>query len=227
MNNHHEKFLEAVTSGDLAAVRRALENNPELLELRPRTAPSTPLLALYHGNEDMARFLVRHGAPASIFEAAALGLVERSTVLLDQDPELVNACNSDGFQPLGLACFFNEPEVARLLLARGAEVNSASRNPQMVMPLHSAVTASSRDLVSMLLSHGADVNARQQGDFTPLHEAALAGDMQIAEMLLAAGAVTDALTGKGLSPADMARDDEMRTLLRVKPSGITAATSPI
>lgn len=212
MSEYQEDFLSAIESGDLEAVKSLLDEHRELLELRPQAAPSTPLLALYHGRSDVARFLVEQGASVSIFEAAALGLVEDVAALLDQSRELVNAYNVDGFQPLGLACFFDQPGAARILLARGAEINSASRNQQLVMPLHSAVAAANFDLVQLLISHGADVNARQQGGFTALHAAARSGLVQIVEALVAAGAELDAVTEQGLRPVDLASEEVARAL---------------
>src|SRR5207302_4805426 len=73
-----------------------------------------------------------------VFEAAALGRTKRLRELLDKDPSLANAWAGDGFQPLGLASFFGHTDAVRVLVERGAEVNSASRNRMKVMPLHSA-----------------------------------------------------------------------------------------
>ena len=115
-----------------------------------------------------------------MFEASALGRAERLRELLDEDSELANAWAEDGFQPLGLASFFGHVEAARLLVERGAEVNSASRNDMKVMPLHSAAATGDPEaryeLAKLLLEHGADPNARQQDDYTPLMAADQHGD---------------------------------------------------
>jgi ankyrin repeat protein len=127
-----------------------------------------------------------------VFEAAAVGWTDRVRELLDQDPALANAWAEDGFQPLGLASFFGHVEAARLLVERGAEVNSASRNEMKVMPLHSAAATGDPDaryeLATLLLEAGADPNARQQDDYTPLMAAGQRGDERLRELLLAHGA---------------------------------------
>jgi uncharacterized protein len=129
-----------------------------------------------------------------VFEASAAGRAERVRELLDQDPSLANAWADDGFQPLGLASFFGHVEAARLLVERGAEVNSASRNDMKVMPLHSAVATGDPDaryeLAKLLLEHGADPNARQQDDYTPLMAAEHHGDERLRRLLIEHGAET-------------------------------------
>jgi ankyrin repeat protein len=150
------------------------------------------LQAVYEGNQARADELLAAEPELDVFEAAAVGKTERLRELLDEDPALANAWATDGFQPLGLACFFGHVEVARLLVERGAEVNSASRNEMRVMPLHSA--AATRDaetryeLAKLLLEHGADPNARQQDEFTPLMAADQHADERLEELLLEHGA---------------------------------------
>jgi tankyrase len=61
-----------------------------------------------------------------------------------------------------------------------------------VMPLHSACAASEADIryaiANLLLEHGADPNARQEGDFTPLMEADQNTDVRLRELLVQHGA---------------------------------------
>jgi ankyrin repeat protein len=128
-----------------------------------------------------------------VFEAAAVGKADRLRELLDQDASLANAWADDGFQPLGLASFFGHLEAARLLLERGAEVNSASRNDMKVMPLHSAAATSDPErryeLAEVLLEAGADPNAVQQDEFTPLMAADQSGDERLGALLIRHGAL--------------------------------------
>jgi len=150
------------------------------------------LQAVYHGDQAAVDELLAAEPELDVFEAAAVGRTERLRELLDADPKVANAWAEDGFQPLGLASFFGRVDAARLLIERGAEVNSASRNDFKVMPLHSAVAekdAETRyELATLLLEHGADPNARQQDDFTPLMAADQQGDARLRELLVEHGA---------------------------------------
>jgi ankyrin repeat protein len=150
------------------------------------------LLALYRGDQAAADEILATNPDLDVFEAAAAGRAERLSELLDEDSALVNAWAADGFQPLGLASFFGHADAARVLLERGAEVNSASRNTFKVMPLHSAAATGDPDaryeIAKLLLEHGADPNARQQDDFTPLMAADQHGDTRLRELLVQHGA---------------------------------------
>jgi uncharacterized protein len=150
------------------------------------------LQAVYRGDEKRVEDLLAGDPELDVFEAAAVGRTDRLRELLDAEPDLANAWAGDGFQPLGLASFFGHVEAARLLVERGAEVNSASRNDMKVMPLHSAAATGDPEarfeLAKLLLEHGADPNARQQDDFTPLMAAEHNGDERLRRLLVDSGA---------------------------------------
>src|SRR5919201_1718145 len=152
---------------------------------------SDVLEAIYRGDRKETERLAA-GRELDVFEAAALGRTERVRELLEDEASLANAWAEDGFQPLGLASFFGHADTARLLVERGAEVNSASRNQMKVMPLHSAAAAQDPDtryeIAKLLLEHGADPNARQQDDYTPLMAADQVGDARLRELLVEHGA---------------------------------------
>jgi ankyrin repeat protein len=151
--------------------------------------------AIYRGDQAHVEELLAAGPDLDVFEAAAAGKADRLRGLLDEDPSLVNAWAEDGYQPLGLASFFGHVEAARLLIERGAEINSASRNDMKVMPLHSAEAADDPEaryeIAKLLLEGGADPNARQQDDFTPLMAADQSGDKRLAKLLEEHGATRD------------------------------------
>ena len=196
-----DELLTHLRTGNLDAALACVRANPALLRDRPAQGPSPLLTSVYHGHAELGRALVAEGAVPDLFEASALGLPEHVQAHLDAHPESVNAFGADGFQPLGLACFFGHAAVAGLLLARGADVNSPSRNAQQVRPLHSAVAGGHLEITRALLDRGADVNAVQEGGFTPLHSAAQNGQPEMVTLLLNAGADPAARTADGLTPA--------------------------
>jgi ankyrin repeat protein len=76
-------------------------------------------------------------------------------------------------------------EIARLLVAAGAEVNRAG---PYGTPLAIAALRGDARLATMLLRAGADPNVRDGGGATPLYRAVLSGDQPLALRLLEAGA---------------------------------------
>jgi ankyrin repeat protein len=151
--------------------------------------------ALYRGDEFLVTKLLAAEPDLNIFEAAALGRVERLRELLSDHAGLANAFGDDGFQPLGLACFFGQFEAARMLLEAGADPNTLARNESIQSnALHAAVAAENKPaatrlaLTKLLLDYGADPNARQGGGFRPIDAARQNGDDQLERLLIARGA---------------------------------------
>ncbi|HZC07439.1 MAG TPA: ankyrin repeat domain-containing protein [Ktedonobacterales bacterium] len=212
-----DRFFQAIEAGDRAQVERLLAVQPALVNSRNASGVSATLFSLYYREPEIAELLANAGAEMSVFEAAALGRVEKLAELLATDPTQANAVASDGFAPLGLAAFFGQPDAARTLLDHGANPNVASQNAMRVTPLHSAVAAQRLDISEDLLRRGADVNASQADDFTPLHEAAQNGQVPMIELLLAHGADLTARKSDGqtaLDVAEAAGQDAAAALLR-------------
>jgi len=166
---------------------------------------SALLMAVYRGDADAVAAILATGPELNIFEASAVGDVDRVRALVDADPTLARAFAPDGFHPLGLAAFFKHPDVVTLLIAAGADVSAPSRNGMTVTALHSAIAGQDRESTLALIAAGADVNRPQQDAFTPLHEAAQNGDREIVDALIAAGADPSSALSDGSRPADLAR----------------------
>ena len=200
------EFIQFVQTGSSGQVQKLLENNPGLAAAKNEQDISALMLAIYSGKLDTARLLADRRMDLTIFEAAALGNLDRVEALLAENSALVNAYTPDGFQPLGLAVFFGHPQVAAYLIAFGADVNSPSQNAQRVFPLNSAAAAGNLIAARLLLANGAQVDSRQAGDFTPLHSAAMNGNLELVELLLDHGADPTARAANGKTPLDFARE---------------------
>lgn len=198
-----EQYIEA---GDLKGLAQLLENEPGLAKSITSHRVSAVMLACYYKKPAVANLLMRYIGELTIFEASAAGKFDAVAHLVYTQPELVNAFSADGFTPLGLACYFSQPEIARLLILKGADVNLCSQNGYHVYPLHSAVAANQTEIARELIAHGAMVNVKQQSGVTPLHSAAQNGNLELLILLLESGSQVNVRMEGGKLPADLAEE---------------------
>jgi len=167
----------------------------------------SPLLqAVYRRDNEAVEALLADGPELDVFEAAAVGDVERLRELLEADPSLAGAWSPDGAGALHLAAYYGRGDAVRLLVARGADVNAHARGFNGVAPINSAAAtsgsdeATSTECVRILLEAGADPNARQRSGSTALHAAAQSRCGEMATLLLRHGADPGAATEDGRTP---------------------------
>jgi ankyrin repeat protein len=197
-------LIEAVTAGDAGRVTALLAADPTLVAARDGEGVSALMLARYRFDRATTDALLAADPDLDVFEATALGYVDRLREGLEADPGAASAFSPDGFTALHFAAFFGKPEAARILLEHGASVDVYTRNPFANQPLHAAAAGRHIEVCRILLAAGADVNATQHGGFTPLHEAADHGDVEMSELFLSAGADPTATTDEGKTPPDIA-----------------------
>lgn len=84
--------------------------------------PWSPLhCAAFNRSHEVSSLLLEHGATMDVHAAAGLGRADDVARLLDDSPERVNEPGGDGCQPLHFA---DSPDVAQLLLDRGADIEA-------------------------------------------------------------------------------------------------------
>ncbi|MEX2272231.1 MAG: ankyrin repeat domain-containing protein [Vicinamibacterales bacterium] len=199
-------LIDAIKAKDVDAARAARAADPASAGVATPDGTSPVCLAVYYGQPEIAEAIAAAKGDLDTFEAAVLGRVDRIAALLDADPGQANALARDGFPALGLAAYFKHPSAVRLLLDRGADPNQAAANAAKVTALHAAVSSNQPRIVEWLLEAGADVNARQQMDYTPLMGAAANARLDIMAMLLSRGADPTLKTTDGKTAADLARE---------------------
>src|SRR5258706_10760874 len=197
------EFFDAIKQGNKDEVERRLMLDPILIHAK-EDGLSPIMLAAYFHEPKIASFLADKTVAINIFEAAATGKINNIIRLLAREPNLVSAYAADGFQPLGLACFFGHLDSAEYLVKAGAPINALSRNELRAAPIQSAAAGGYRKIVKMLLEHHADPNIREQGGYTPLHTAAQNGDDEMIRTLLFGGADLMLTSDDGKTALDLA-----------------------
>ncbi|MEU2737297.1 ankyrin repeat domain-containing protein [Streptomyces sp. NPDC007095] len=119
---------------------------------------------------------------------------------------MVNGFN-DAHTPLLVACRDGHEEIARELLAAGADVNAVEPTFGAV-PLHKAVYNGHAGITALLVeAHGVDLDYQGiTNGYTPLHDALWHGYEECARVLIDAGARLDLVGHDGKRPADIARE---------------------
>ena len=189
----------------------------------------------------------------AFFEAIQAGNQAEVERLLDLGPALVNARNEAGASAVLLACYYQEPEIARLLIARGAGldifeaaaagilervVELVNQQPCLAnaiaadgfQPLGLASFFGHEEVVTFLLSRGAEVNSASQNSqhVMPLHSAAAGRHLAIARRLLKHGADVNATQASDFTPLHAAAENgqlEMARLFLDHGAGVNARSS--
>lgn len=197
-------MMDAVAAGDTHRVAALVAEDPSLAMARGTDGVSALLLARYRFDRATMDALLAADPDLDVFEAAALGRLDRLRERLADDPEAPTAMSPDGFTALHLAAFFGKTEATRVLLEAGARVDTYTINDFANQPLHAAAAGRHIEVCRLLLAAGAHVDATQHGGFTPLHEAAQHGDVELVELFLSAGADRTVPTDDGRTAADLA-----------------------
>ncbi len=200
------EIIEAVKTGDLAAIKKLLKKTSQLIHAETEAGESIILLAVYYGKKEVAEYLLSKAAQLTLFEAVAVGREEETRKAVLENPESVNAYSSDGWTPLHLAAFFGHINIVEFLIEQGAAIDLASKNENKVAPLHSALANREIAIAEMLLEAGADVNVAQASGWAPLHYAAAVGNETIVQSLLSKGAEVARSNQNGQTPLDIAHE---------------------
>jgi ankyrin repeat protein len=204
MGTPSEELIAAVNTDDAARVAELVAEDPSLASTRDLGGVSAVMLSRYRFNRATTEALLVADPELDVFEATALGYIDRLREGLTADPATATAYSPDGFTALHYAGFFGKVEAARELLAAGASVDAYTKNPFANQPLHAAAAGRHLEVCRLLLGAGADVNATQHAGYTPLHEAAQSGDVELTELFLSAGADPSAVSDAGETPAETA-----------------------
>ncbi len=197
-------FHEHVKSGNLEAVRADLAADPALLDAQNEVGQCAFLLAKYYRQGKVADYLLGLKPKLDVFTFCVAGQTADVLAEIAKAPELLEAHSCDGWTPLHLAAFFGWPELADVLIDKGAVVDSRSTNSMKNTPLHAAAAGGVTALVELLLKRGANPNLTQEGGWTALHAAAQAGNRAMAEALIANGANVNQRAENNQTPLDLA-----------------------
>ncbi|MBT29561.1 MAG: hypothetical protein CMO01_07850 [Thalassobius sp.] len=176
---------------DISKAIELIQTNPEILETSDENGSSGFMLIAYSGLQSAFEEAIALKKSFSFHEAIVSGQIAVVREYIFSDKSIVNSHSSDGFSPLSLAAFFDQTEIAILLLKNTADPNLQATNPSKVNALHSAVAKENVDLCQKLIDFGVNVNATQMQSVTALHSAAHRGNLELVKLLVENGADTE------------------------------------
>lgn len=145
-----------------------------------RTLGSAPILGI------ILAVWLSSALAGPLHDAAKNGDLEQLKQLLDQGTDIEEQDRFVG-TALHWAAITGNAEVAQVLIAAGADVNSVARGDGTTA-LHVAAKRGSIEVAAALIEAGAETEARENAKCTPLYQAAGNDRVGVAALLLDAGA---------------------------------------
>jgi len=192
---------------DPELLRMILDHGANVNHLDPKGG-SAMFLCAQHGRPDFMDILFQYGASASprppvghnsskarnsdpIHIATSRNNISAIRVLLAHGADVNAQIASSGATPLILAAYTGHLDAVKLLLENGAYVNVKDAEGQTA--LHKIFDRMHRldfypSILSLLMEHGADIDAKANDGATPLEFAILSGNVEAALLLLELGA---------------------------------------
>lgn len=194
---------EAVVSGDIVRVSRAIRAGYDVDGVLPEGESPLHLAALCGDTEILLR-LLDAGAFANAQNFEGNGPLHFLAY--------------PGASPILLAPLGSGPglECAAILVERGGLVDLQNKLGQS--PLHLAIRSHNEALAELLLKHGANANLNDKDGWAPLHYACSAGcsSPELARLLLGSGADTYLETKRGESPLAILPDEDPDFLAQIE-----------
>jgi ankyrin repeat protein len=188
---HGASLLEAAKDGNLTAVRTLLKQRVEV-DARDRDGMTALLWAVYSDDKEMVRLLLGAGASPSL-------------------------STRYGVTALGLAAENRDAAVVEQLLTRGA---NAAAETSGETALHIAARTGALEVATLLVGHGALVDAREQWQSTtPLMVAAAENHPALVKFLMGAGADVNAKASE--TELFIGPGDESTTYTQIPRGGMT------
>jgi ankyrin repeat protein len=205
----------AARNGHMETVKLLLERGADV-NFVGKAGEMPPLYKAMQGKRaDIVKLLLQRDARFSLTDRDVTDYVIQAAKNGDLDTLrtlLPKGMPADSPESLGSAAVYaavseNRFETAKWLLENGADLKRP--DPKSITPLRYAIRLGNREMVSLLIKHGADPNHMPEkttsgGDDTPLIEAIEKGDPRMVTTLLEAGADIDAKGSFGRTPLENA-----------------------
>ena len=160
-------LMTAARTGSLELVELLLAHQADVNAEEPRRGQTPLMWAISFRHPDVAAVLIEQGADVHA-RTRRLEVEGFKPMVIEGFAADVDITPQGGYTPLLFAARMGDLASARLLLARGADVNEFNHDGS---PLVMATAGGYEELALFLLEQGADPNITDAGGGTPLHYA--------------------------------------------------------
>jgi len=208
LSSFAEDLHDAAQEGDLAKVKNLIAQRAGI-NAEGQHGETALHLAASHGRKQTVNFLLTCGAVVNVQDedgntplhyAAGKGYLDVVELLLTAQAD-VRTRNSQHWGLLYLAGERDNIEIINILTIPDGKAGTWRNRGET--PLHRAAQSGNLEIVQLLLTHGAEVNARNEyNGQTPLHIAAGQGNLAVVDLLLTHGADINARVALTVNPSD-------------------------
>ena len=171
--------------GNLARVKELLEQYPDIVNQNASWNEYAIEAAAQTGNKPIIELLLSKGAPTNICVETVLGHTDKVKALINGDAANARATGAHGISLFYHAVICNNKEIAKMILAKGVEVNIGEGGSPAI---HGAVMFNKIEMITWLIAQGANINIKNYEGKTPLKAAIEGKKDSIAELLRKNGA---------------------------------------
>lgn len=155
------------------------------IEIIKNVYNDTEVISAVHEGESLLKLGEKHNSSYLKHEERKCASIVDVRVDVSEDID-VNRKDKYNFTALHWAAFFNQYDLAKKLIEKGANVNVLG--PMNVTSLKAAVATGDLNLVRLLIEHGADVNSASYNGMVPIIVAINTGRLNIVRFLIEKGA---------------------------------------
>lgn len=205
-------LMHAASGGFTDCIELLLEHGAALNSVDP-DKESALFYAINAGKEDALRLLLQRGANTVTKNEQHCFSALRKAVT-DKNIACVRIMLEHGVSPApgspdaDTICYASHPEIIRLLLQHGANVNQkSSEEDGSITPIMNVTIIDNVESFHILMEAGADLSARDYAGHTLLHKAANNSATNIVRLLLELGADVNARSTDGDTPLMLAASE--------------------
>ena len=226
-----KEIVSFIESGDLETIKKLIESKSLDVNYNldiDEYSKSTPLIqAIKYKQTDIINYLLENNADVNLKEEltgftplmASLNNIAIVELLIEKGAD-IEAKDDDGINALVYASTYNDEEMVKFLLEKGADANTVceienEHTDIASTPLMNAAYRGNTNIINMLLENGANINYTTDFGMTALMMAASFNQFGAAKVLLENNADTSITDEYGRTALDLAKLEDYKDIVEL------------